>query len=148
MIGAGNKFRRDDGAGPAVAQLLRRKLPNDVAVIEHSGEGASLMDAWQGVARVLVVDALQSGSSPGTINRIDASAHPLPAAMFPCSTHAFGIAEAVEVARALHELPVHLIVYGIEAATLEDGIGLSSAVSDAVTQVADRIAAELYATHS
>jgi len=92
---------------------------------------------------VILVDAIQSGAVPGTIHCFDASENALPSGAFPCSTHAFGVAEAIEMARALHELPPHLIVYGIEGETFADAQGLSPAVQRAVAEVANRIAGKI-----
>jgi len=145
VIGVGNEFRGDDGAGLAVARLLREQLSPEIAVLEESGEGTSLMDAWRSASRVFLIDAVHSGAAPGTIHRLDASCDPLPTALFPCSTHAFGVADAIAMARVLHELPVALIIYGIEAASFDESQGLSDAVQRAVTAVAERIVLELCA---
>ena len=143
VIGVGNEYRGDDGAGIAVARLLLLRVPADVRVIEQSGEGTSLLDAWHGATSVILVDAIQSGAEPGTIHCFDASENALPSGVFPCSTHAFGVAEAIEMARALRELPPHLIVYGIEGETFADAQGLSPAVQRAVAEVAKRIAGKI-----
>ena len=143
IIGVGNPFRADDGAGLAVARLLRAELPPDTGVIEESGEGSSLMDAWRGASRVYLIDAVHSGGPPGTVRRFDASSAAVPTAIFPCSTHGFGVADAIEMARALRELPQQIVVYGIEAASFEQVQGLSLEVQNAVATVARRIAVEL-----
>ena len=43
------------------------------------------------------------------------------------STHALGLADAVELARSLGRLPQRVVVYGIEGAAFEFGNGLSAA---------------------
>ena len=139
VIGIGNLMRGDDGAGPAVARLLWAMLPPDIDVIEHTGEGTSLMDLWRGVERVILIDATRSGSAPGTIHRVDVIDGPLPTSLFPCSTHGFGVAEAVKMARALHELPPQFVIYGIEAEQFAEGSGLSASLSAAIEAVAEQI---------
>ena len=143
LIGVGNEYRGDDGVGIAVARLLRDRLPATVRILELSGEGTVLMDAWRGAESVIVVDAVQSGAAPGTIHRFDTRELPLPSGLFPCSTHSFGVAEAIEMARALHELPPRLIVYGIEGEDFGDGNGLTPSVQRAVDDVARQISNEL-----
>jgi hydrogenase maturation protease len=59
------------------------------------------------------------------------------------STHAFGVAEAIELARALRQLPPVLVVYGVEGATFETGAGLSTVVAAAVPQAVARVRQEL-----
>lgn len=144
IIGVGNGFRSDDGVGPVVAQHLRQLLPG-VVITEASGEGAALMELWKGAARVILIDAVQSGAAPGTIHRLDVNAQPLPATFFRYSTHAFGVAEAIEMARALGQLPPHFIVYGIEGKTYAAGIDLSSEVEQAMHAVVAQVQADVSA---
>jgi|SRR5664280_2503905 len=143
IIGVGNEYRSDDRAGIAVARRLRALFPTGVTILEESGEGAALMQAWQGAAWVMLVDAVRSGASPGTIHRLDARAAPLPMGFFHYSTHAFSVAEAVELARSLDELPAYLVVYGIEGANFAAGVELSQAVEQAVEAVVERLAQEV-----
>lgn len=143
ILGVGNRFRRDDGVGPVVADRLAAL---GVAVREHSGEGAGLIDAWSGAARVVVVDATQSGAEPGTVVRLDAADAAAPRGLFRYSSHLFGLAEAVETARALGRLPESLVIWGIEGADFGFGDTLTPAVVDSADLVVRRITEELAAT--
>ncbi len=145
IIGVGNEYRSDDGAGIAVARRLRALSPPEVKIVEESGEGAALIQAWQGAAWVIVVDAVCSGATPGTIHRFDARTAPVPTGFFRYSTHAFSVAEAVELARSLDQLPPRLIVYGIDGENFAAGVGLTSAVGQAVEAVSGRVASEVRA---
>ena len=140
LIGIGNQFRRDDAAGLEVARRLRLAKPPGVIVMEQEGEPASLIEAWAGSHEALVIDGVSSGSEPGTLHRFEATDGPLPAELFAPSTHALGVAEAVELARELGRMPDRLAVYGIEGESFETGEGLSRAVQLAVEQ----LVAELY----
>ena len=144
IIGIGNPLRCDDGAGPAVVQrLLEQALPLNVKLIQHHGEGASLIDAWQGYRRVILMDATRSGAAVGSVQRFDAAQIELPRGLFSYSSHLFGVAEAVELARSLARLPDELIIYGIAGAVFDYGEDLSPEVAVAVVSVASRIRAEL-----
>jgi hydrogenase maturation protease len=68
---------------------------------------------------------------------------PLPAGVFRSSTHAFGVGDAVELARALGRLPRRVVVYGVEGAGFESGAPLSPAVAAAVDDVVSRLEEEL-----
>jgi len=139
ILGIGNPFRRDDGAGPWVAaRLAGQGWPAD----RHSGEGAGLIDAWDGCHAVVIVDALQSGGAPGTVRRFDAHGQTLPSGLFRASSHLFGLAEAVETARVLGRLPPTLVIYGIEGADFGFGEGLTPAVAAASAAVLQRLQAE------
>lgn len=141
VIGAGNELRRDDAAGLEAARRLAG-VPG-VEVREARGDMTSLADLWDDTDRVVVVDASRSGATAGTVRRFDATSQPLPAAFGRGSTHALGVADAVELARALGRLPARLIVYGIEGADFSAGAGMSDVVIRAVDDAAAQIEREV-----
>jgi hydrogenase maturation protease len=142
VIGVGNSFRCDDAAGLEVA---RRLEPLDGAQV-HAREGdlAGLVDLWDDAASVIVIDAASSGAPPGTIHRFDAISDPLPTGLLS-STHAFGVAEAIELARALGRLPASFTVYAIEGTRFEVGQGLSPEVEAATSKLVDELQPALVA---
>jgi hydrogenase maturation protease len=125
VIGVGNAWRRDDGAGPAVADALGGPSTDDPS---------RLLDLWEGAEHAIVVDAAASGATPGTVHHFDA-AQPVPAEITRSSTHAFGVAEAVELARVLDRLPARLDVYAIEGTDFTAGPGLTEPVARAVAEL-------------
>jgi hydrogenase maturation protease len=144
-IGVGNSYRHDDAVGLVVARELQTRHFAGVSVIETSGEGAALLEAWSTAEMVFLIDAVASGSPPGTIFRLDAGQQSVPTGFFHYSTHAFSVAEAIELARVLDQLPPHLIVYGIEGQDFSVGQGLSAQVASAMQQVIFSITQELNA---
>ncbi|MDF2749185.1 MAG: hypothetical protein K0T00_360 [Gaiellaceae bacterium] len=144
VIGVGNAYRRDDGVGLAVAARLEARVPAGVEVVGCELEPSRLLDAWQGAETAFVVDAVRSGADPGTLHRFDAGADPVPASLFrSSSTHAFGVGEAVELARALGTLPSRLVLFGIEGGEFVAGEGLTDAVQAAVDPAAAAVLEEL-----
>jgi hydrogenase maturation protease len=143
IIGVGNPFRGDDGVGLAVARTLRDRAPRGAVVLEQDGEPAGLIAAWEDADAVILVDAVSSGSKPGTIHALDAVKTPLDRDLFRYSIHAFGVAEAVELSRALGSLPRMLWVYGIEGESFEMseelGADVLAAVPRAVQAVLNQI---------
>ena len=145
FIGVGNPFRGDDGVGTAVLQFIHSKIPSDVKVLEQTGDGAELLGAWKGADRVILVDAVQSGAPPGTIHRIDAKAEKLPSWFSRSSTHAFGVAEAIELARTIDELPACVVIFGIAGLDFSAGTELSPEVAQAVPKAAAQVLREILA---
>jgi len=143
IIGVGNEFRGDDGVGRQVARRLKARLPQGAQVHESSGEALSLMELWGDAATVILIDAAEAGAIPGAVQRMDASRDALPSAVFHTSTHAFSVAEAIEMARALGQLPEHVIVYAIEGASFEHGEALSPKAQQGAKEATARILAEL-----
>ncbi|MCB1496280.1 MAG: hydrogenase maturation protease [Bauldia sp.] len=145
IVGIGNPDRGDDAVGRLVARRLRAMVGPGVAVVEHDGEAASLLDRLAGARTAFLIDACVSGAPPGTARRIDlgTDAGILPDLQFGLSTHGFGLAEAIALGRALGSLPPRAIVYAIEAGSFETGGGLTRAVADAVGTVAKQVAEEV-----
>ena len=143
VIGLGNEYRSDDAAGRAVARKLKASALDEFCVKEESGEGGALIEAWKHADFVVLVDAIDSGALPGTIHRMDARSAVIPSELFHRSTHAFGVSEAIELARALEQLPAGLIVFGIEGGNFALGTGFSPEVEAAADEVVRRIKDEL-----
>ena len=136
IVGVGNALRGDDGVGPFVAEALAAK---GHAAHVHAGDGTGLIDLFETHDEIVLVDATRSGADPGTLIVLDAIAGRLPADLFHYSTHRFGLAEAVETARALGTLPESLLVYGIEGADFSAGDQLTAAVRETAEKLIARI---------
>lgn len=141
VIGVGNDFRGDDAAGLLAARRLKGAA--GVRAVEHTTDGLSLMEHWRPTDHVVVVDALRSGSHPGTVFRFEATEGPVPGDAGWVSSHSPGVAEGIETARALGRLPLSLTVYGIEAERVGPGERPTPAVTEAVEEVARAILHEL-----
>lgn len=139
VLGIGNVARRDDGVGVWVARRLAARLEDKADVRVLGDDGFALLDALAGVDEAVIVDAVQSGAPAGTLHRFDAAAAALPPDQLCCSTHLLGIAEAIELARALGELPARLAVYGIEGADFGIGEGLSAPVAAAAAALVETL---------
>lgn len=143
VIGVGNEFRRDDGAGPQVVARLRDRVAGRVRLELSDGEPVRLIEAWAGAELAVVVDAVRADpAQAGRIHRvvIDA-AHA--AAGQNVSSHGLGLAEAVGLARALGLMPGRLIVHAVEAADFRFGLGLTPAVAAAADALAEAVLADL-----
>lgn len=138
IIGCGNPDRADDAAGILVARRLREQ---GFHAVEHCGDGLALIDMWNSADDVIVVDAMMSGAAPGTIRVWNPVAETICDAEMRCSTHDFGPAEAVELARVMDRLPHQIQFYGIEAVNFNPGAEPATEILAAVDQVVHMIAA-------
>lgn len=144
IVGIGNAFRSDDAAGLLAVQQLREFGSADVTIIEQSGEGTALLNAWAGYSQVILIDAVSSGSAPGTVHRIDLREETDPSRYRRgFSSHDFGIPGAVAMGRALGILPPKLLLLGIEGSCFSVGIDLSPEVLAAVPVVTRLALAEI-----
>ncbi len=142
LIGIGNPDCGDDGAGRKVARSLVGKLPGQVQIIELDGEVTALLHQLRGADAAVLIDACRSGSVAGTVHRFDVAAQPLPRGALALSSHGVGVAEAIELARVLGDLPPACVVYAIEAECVEPGSALSTPVAAAVAETAARVRGE------
>ncbi len=142
VIALGNRFRGDDGIGPFVADRLNGRL-DDCTIVEGCDDAMALVSAWESAALAVVIDAAVSGAIPGTIRRLEAGAQPLPRDLARCSSHGLGLAEAVELGKALGRLPARLVIFAVEAGTLEAGAALSPEVTVAADEVVRQVEAEI-----
>ena len=143
VLGIGNEYCRDDAVGLIVARRLKERAHDHVSIFEHNGEGTALMEKWRNSAGVILIDAVHSNQKAGTIFRFEAHQQAIPAQFFHYSSHAFGLADAIELARTLKQLPPRLIVYGIEGKNFAAGSGLSAEVKKAVSTVVESVRQEI-----
>ena len=143
VIGIGNAWRGDDAAGLQIAHALRACDLPGVTVVETNVVDPVLIEQWQGVVRLIVIDAVVSGAAPGTVHRFDLRREPLPATLSFCSTHAFDLTALLDLARALDRLPAQVWVFGVEASnfTLDHPVG--EAVTQGVAACVEAVAAVL-----
>ncbi len=145
MLGVGNALRHDDAAGLEVVRRARALAPpvaradlvGAIEFREHEGEMLALLGAWEGAGAVIVADAIHDSAPVGTLQRFDVSRRALPAHLEgSSSTHAIGVADAIELGRVLGRLPRRVVVYGVTGACFDAGCGLSAALLDAIDPLA------------
>lgn len=139
VIGVGNPYRHDDAAGLEVARLVEDVAIPGVVVLEHEGDPAGLIQAWNGAGVAYVVDAVRSGAAPGTVHTLQLDESGIPEHPKRDSSHSMGLGEAVELGKVLGRLPRTLVVIGIEGEVFDAGVGLTDEVAASVKQVAGQI---------
>jgi hydrogenase maturation protease len=144
VIGAGNEFRRDDGAGPAVIARLRALQPSDpslsgVTLALSDGDPGRLIDLWAGARLAVVIDAVRDPAMrPGHWRQLaDAALTGLADGV--ASSHGIGIGNTVELARVLGRLPARLTVLAVAGRDFGFGIGLTAEVATAVGELAEQV---------
>lgn len=144
IIGLGNLDRGDDAAGILVARGLADR---GIEAIGHTGGTLDLMEIWENAGEVIIVDAVLSGAPVGTMHKWDARTIELPNDALRSSTHALGLTDAIELARALDRLPAKVTIYGIEAARFVAGTppspGVLAGIERAVEQIALHVASSI-----
>lgn len=138
----GNADRGDDGIGPAVAARLEGQLPAGTELSVRAGDMLALIEDWKGYNALVCIDAAAPMTNPGTIHRMDLGEQELPRDMAFVSSHAFGLADVVALARTLGLAPPSIVVYAVEGASFEAGEPMTPQAVQAVGPAAELVAAE------
>jgi hydrogenase maturation protease len=135
VIGVGSPHG-DDRLGWVVIEVLKQSarlaplLPQRLRLDVRDRPGVMLLSAWHGAHTVILVDAVCSGAAPGSALRLaDADINPPGSGV---STHDYGVAAAVALARALQQLPATLVLLGLEADPSSRGESLSPSLQAAL----------------
>ena len=149
IAGMGNILRRDDGFGVEVAKRLatENKLPAGVRVVEVGIGGIHLVqELMAGYEMLVVIDAVERGSAPGTVHVLEAEVPDL--AEWPdeqrqdflADMHYTTPSKALILAKALGVLPPRVFIVGCQPGQVDDlGIGLSESVERAATETIRQI---------
>ncbi|OSC24451.1 peptidase M52 [Mycobacterium vulneris] len=142
VIGIGNGYRRDDGAGLAAAAAVDvRAIPN-VVVKTGIADPMSLLEAWAGASLAVIIDAaIANPPNPGRIRRCDLT--DVATQSDGLHSHSIDIGRAHALGQALGRVPDELVMFTIEVPDTDHGIGLSPPVAAAVPMVVDMVIAEI-----
>jgi hydrogenase maturation protease len=143
VLGLGNDILADDAVGVLAARALAGRLDATVDVKETAEHGIALLDHLLGYERVILLDAIQTGSNePGTILEIDPDSL---SAVYAPSPHYAGLPELLAIARQLKlDFPSHFRIFAVEVADpLTIGGEMTPAVRAAIGELCDRVRAAL-----
>jgi hydrogenase maturation protease len=134
IVCVGNDLVADDGVGHVVFALLsKQQLPPGTRLKLLGLGGMALLEEFGGEDHLVVVDAVQFGTKPGTIHVMDWSKIPSGGSHVSC--HGIGIREAIEVSKKLYPEKTPRIVHlvGVEGKCFDKlGEGLTEDVAAAV----------------
>jgi hydrogenase maturation protease len=149
VIGLGNPLVSDDSVGLRVVAELKTLLADrtDVEITEDYRGGLQLMEDMIGYDRAIVVDAICSGSPPGTIHHLTPDAIPT---QRTASAHDVNLPTALRLGRQAGEhLPKNenIQIIAIEALeVLEFGDRCTPAVEAAIPRAVQDVVAALDAS--
>jgi len=134
IVGIGSLLKGDDGAGPIVCQRLR-----DANVsAETIDAGTAPENYFQAIIRknpesLLVIDAIDFGASPGTIEVF----RPEQLTSFVISTHS--LSPHLFVDMVCREIEVDVYFIGIQPAQTQLGQAVSSQMRHAIQELSDTL---------
>lgn len=146
VIGCGNILCGDDAAGPVlIRRLWDRGIPENVTCADAGTGGMDVAFQMRGVPHVIVIDACQSDSQPGSIFQVPGEELEQLPPLTGMNLHSFRWDHALAFGRWLlkEDYPAKVTVYLIEGAQFAAGQTLSPEVDKAIDQLADRILHDL-----
>jgi len=143
VIGVGNPFMRDDGVGVEVARSLRKlNLGRQVVVLERQVADLSLLAYAKEASRLIIVDAAESGSSPGTVIRFAMNDPPGRRLRIRFS-HELGLSEFAALVKQSGMPLASVVILGVQPSDCGPGEGLSKPVADALPTILKMVIAEI-----
>lgn len=134
----------DDGIGVRVVQLLAERygFPAGVTILDGGTLGLDLLPRLEGVERLLVVDAVETGEAPGTVVRLTGDDVPI-VLETKVSPHQMGLKDLLAVAMLQGFAPREMVLWGVQPALIEIGMDLSPAVAAQLEPLARHVVTEL-----
>jgi hydrogenase maturation protease len=126
ILGVGNLLLSDEGVGiHAVRRLYETwTLPADMEIVDGGTAGLNLLVYLEGVNRLVIIDAVETGGPPGTLVRI--AGEKVPAYMaLKVSPHEITLPDFLAAAKLRDLYPNEVIIWGIQPKSLEVGIDLT-----------------------
>jgi hydrogenase maturation protease len=147
ILGVGNLLLRDEGVGVHVISALRdRELPDDVELCDGGTASFDLLDTLAGRRQVIIIDAVRTGSDPGTIFRFTPEDISVSREQIT-SLHQVGLLETLDLVDHLLDFaPERVIILGIEPKEIGWGLELSAEIEAALPKVIELIMSELEKT--
>jgi hydrogenase maturation protease len=148
VLGLGNLVHSDDGVGVHAVQALQNdvRVPADVSVIDGGTHGLSLIAYLTGIERLLVLDAIDAGQSPGAIVRLEGDA--LKKWPGRPSVHQLSLADLFIALELLDASPRQVVVLGVQPQSTGWGAELTAPVHDSLARLLDLSIAQLEAWRS
>ena len=146
VLGIGNLIMTDDGVGVrTIHQLQQRyRFPDSVTVMDGGTLGLDLLHYLEGIKRLLVVDAVETGGLPGTHCRLTGDEINI-AFRTKLSPHQMGLQDLLLVAELRGFAPEEMVLLGVQPGEIGMGTELTPVVADQVEPLVNAALKELAA---
>jgi hydrogenase maturation protease len=149
ILGIGNLLLSDEGVGVHAIRRLEMLggFSSNVDIIDGGTLGLSLLPYLEGVSRLIVIDAIETGCEPGTLKRLTGDEIPkfLEQKVTP---HETGLPTLLFAAELCGLNPKEVIVWGIQPATIQLGTQLSKVVEAQLDILVENVFQDVIVSHS
>ncbi|GAX59841.1 Ni, Fe-hydrogenase maturation factor [Candidatus Scalindua japonica] len=143
VIGIGNLLLMDEGIGiHTINELERCVLHRNVTIYDGGTGGFKLIDLMQGADKVIFIDAIETGKSPGTIISFKSEEVKSLYRKKKYSLHDTDILEVIKMTEFLDN-PPEIQIVGIQPKIIDYGTILSKELSDAMPDIINSVLKEI-----
>jgi hydrogenase maturation protease len=140
VLGIGNALLRDEGVGCHVVHALEGISLPDVEIVD-GGTCPDVLQLFEDADKLVIVDAVKGGGTPGQIYRFHLEDITLEQKPF-LSLHDVGLVDSLKLMQLWHNIGETVIV-GVEPGEIGWGLELSSKLQERMPQIIDAILSEL-----
>ena len=139
VIGIGNLLLMDEGIGVhTINELETHDLPKSIEIYDGGTGGFKLIDLMQGAARVIFIDAVETGKAPGSVTIFSAEDVHSIYNKKKYSLHDTDLMEIIKMAEMLGNPPMIEIV-GIQPKTINYGTTLSKELAVSMSNIVNSV---------
>jgi len=144
VLGLGNTFMTDDGFGVRAVETLssRYRFQGEIRLLDGGILGLDLLPRLEEVECLLIIDALEMTSAPGTVFRLEGEDMSRAFAS-TLSVHQMGVRDLLAVSELMGHLPQEVVVWGVQPECIAMGAELTATVAAAIDPVIAGILGEL-----
>ena len=140
VLGIGNALLRDEGIGCHVAHALEEIPLPDVKIVD-GGTCSDVLQFLEDTDKLIIVDAVKGGGTPGQIYRFHLENITLEQKPF-LSLHDVGLVDNLMLMQLWHNISEAVII-GVEPGEINWGLELSPELQGKMPQIIDAILSEL-----
>lgn len=144
VLGIGNLLLRDEGVGVHAIAALRERyvFPEGLTLLDGGTLGLDLLPYVEGNDNLLIIDAVEFRSAPGTIRTLESS--DIKTFLdIKFSVHQIGLPDMLRAAALTDILPPRLCLIGIQPDKIETGIELTGTIQAQFDALIDTVTEKL-----
>ena len=139
VIGIGNLLLMDEGIGVhTINELEKHDLPESIEIYDGGTGGFKLIDLMHGAARVIFIDAVETGKAPGSVTIFSAEEVHSLYNKKKYSLHDTDLMEIIKMTELLDDPPIIEIV-GIQPKTINYGTTLSKELAGSMSNIVNSV---------
>lgn len=140
VLGIGNILHMDEGIGVHVINYILesgRSFPANVEFFDGGTFGFDLLPMMSGRRKIIIVDALKTDDTPGSIYRF--SAEHLVERNYVYSLHDMGVKKLVDMLKLMGEYPEIEIIGIVPQDISTFAIGISDSVRESIPKAVEQV---------